>query len=202
MHEGYFVGRKELIGWIQQHFQPSFQKIEDLGSGVVYCQIIDSIYPECKVMAKVKRDAKIEVDYINNFKQLQKAFSQKKIDRFIEIDKLSKKSFQTNMEFVQARPPSTASDASDPRLHAGPAAPPWAPRDCTLALRRCCGRDIAQHGAIAQHAQHGITAQHGVTAHGALRRAALHACLSPRSPRRSHLAHHGARLRVRVPLSL
>ena len=108
MHEGYFVGRKELIGWIQQHFQPSFQKIEDLGSGVVYCQIIDSIYPECKVMAKVKRDAKIEVDYINNFKQLQKAFSQKKIDRFIEIDKLSKKSFQTNMEFVQARPPSTA----------------------------------------------------------------------------------------------
>ena len=104
MHEGYFVGRKELIGWIQQHFQPSFQKIEDLGSGVVYCQIIDSIYPECKVMAKVKRDAKIEVDYINNFKQLQKAFSQKKIDRFIEIDKLSKKSFQTNMEFVQARP--------------------------------------------------------------------------------------------------
>jgi hypothetical protein len=149
MHEGYFVGRKELIGWIQQHFQPSFQKIEDLGSGVVYCQIIDSIYPECKVMAKVKRDAKIEVDYINNFKQLQKAFSQKKIDRFIEIDKLSKKSFQTNMEFVQARPPSTASDASDPRLHAGPAAPPWAPRtarwprgaavgtpDCTRAPRR------------------------------------------------------------------
>ena len=146
MHEGYFVGRKELIGWIQQHFQPSFQKIEDLGSGVVYCQIIDSIYPECKVMAKVKRDAKIEVDYINNFKQLQKAFSQKKIDRFIEIDKLSKKSFQTNMEFVQARPPSTSSAPATrdctlaprrrrghPGLHAGPAAPPWAPRDCSRA---------------------------------------------------------------------
>ena len=192
MHEGYFVGRKELIGWIQQHFQPSFQKIEDLGSGVVYCQIIDSIYPECKVMAKVKRDAKIEVDYINNFKQLQKAFSQKKIDRFIEIDKLSKKSFQTNMEFVQARPPSTASDASDPRLHAGPAAPPWAPRDCTLALRRCCGRDIAQHGAIAQHAQHGVTAVGATLPNTASLPTApeacpLHSCLSPRSPRRSPL---------------
>ena len=172
MHEGYFVGRKELIGWIQQHFQPSFQKIEDLGSGVVYCQIIDSIYPECKVMAKVKRDAKIEVDYINNFKQLQKAFSQKKIDRFIEIDKLSKKSFQTNMEFVQARPPGTprrqrpatarwpcGAAVGTPRLHAGPAAPPWARycptrRHCpTCPTRRHCrGRD---------------TAQHGVTAHGA-----------------------------------
>jgi RP/EB family microtubule-associated protein len=185
MHEGYFVGRKELIGWIQQHFQPSFQKIEDLGSGVVYCQIIDSIYPECKVMAKVKRDAKIEVDYINNFKQLQKAFSQKKIDRFIEIDKLSKKSFQTNMEFVQARPPSTSSDASDPRLHAGPAAPPWAPRDCTLAPRRRRG--------------HPATARGPTSAPEAC---PLHACLSPRSPRRPYLAHHGARLRVRVPLSL
>jgi hypothetical protein len=167
MHEGYFVGRKELIGWIQQHFQPSFQKIEDLGSGVVYCQIIDSIYPECKVMAKVKRDAKIEVDYINNFKQLQKAFSQKKIDRFIEIDKLSKKSFQTNMEFVQARPPSPSSTP--------------ATRDCTLAPRRRRG--------------HPATARGPTSAPEAC---PLHACFSPRSPRRSHLAHHGARLRVRA----
>ena len=177
MHEGYFVGRKELIGWIQQHFQPSFQKIEDLGSGVVYCQIIDSIYPECKVMAKVKRDAKIEVDYINNFKQLQKAFSQKKIDRFIEIDKLSKKSFQTNMEFVQARPPSTASDASDPRLHAGSAAPPWAPRTARWPRGAAVGTPRL-HAGPPRRLRHAPC---------------MHA---------SHLAHHGARLRVRVPLSL
>lgn len=101
MHEGYFVGRKELTAWIQANFQASFLKIEDLASGVVYCQIVDSIYPEVKVMSRVKREAKLEVDFIHNFKELQKAFSKKKIDRYIDVDKLSKRSFQTNMEFLQ-----------------------------------------------------------------------------------------------------
>ena len=45
MHEGYFVGRKELISWVQQYFQPNFNKVEECASGVVYCQVIDSIYP-------------------------------------------------------------------------------------------------------------------------------------------------------------
>ena len=113
-------------------------------------------------------DAKIEVDYINNFKQLQKAFSQKKIDRFIEIDKLSKKSFQTNMEFVQARPPSTSSDASDPRLHAGSAAPPWAPRTARWPRGAAVGTPRLHAGPPRRPEA-----------------CPLHACLSPRSPRRS-----------------
>ena len=99
--QGYFVGRKELIGWVQQYFQPNFSKVEDCASGVVYCQIIDSIYPGAVPMSKVKMGAKTEVDFIHNFKILQTAFSKKRIDRAIEIDKLSKKSFQTNMEFLQ-----------------------------------------------------------------------------------------------------
>ena len=33
--------------------------------------------------------------------ELQKAFNKKKVDRFIDVDKLSKRSFQTNMEFIQ-----------------------------------------------------------------------------------------------------
>jgi len=101
MHEGYFVGRKELIAWIQANFQPSFGKIEDLANGVVYCQIVDSIYPGTVPMSKVKMQARTEVDSIHNFKILQTSFSKKKIDRFIDVDKLSKRSFQTNMEFVQ-----------------------------------------------------------------------------------------------------
>ena len=100
-HQGYFVGRKELASWIQQHFQPNFNKVEDCASGVVYCQIVDSIYPGLVPMAKVKRDAKTEVDFIHNFKILQTAFSKKKIDRYIEVDKLTKRSFQYNMEFLQ-----------------------------------------------------------------------------------------------------
>ena len=57
-------------------------KVEDLASGVVYCKIIDSIYPGTVPMSKVKKDAKIEVDFIHNFKILQTAFAKKKIDRY------------------------------------------------------------------------------------------------------------------------
>ena len=68
MHEGYFVGRKELINWIRAYFEPGFSKIEDLANGVVYCQIIDNIYPGAVPMSKVKTTAKTEVDFIHNFK--------------------------------------------------------------------------------------------------------------------------------------
>jgi len=101
MHEGYFVGRKELTAWIQQYFDPRFQKVEELGSGVVYCQILNSIYPGIVPMAKVKAQARTEVDFLHNFRLLQGGFNKKKIDRFIEVDKLTKKSFQFNMEFLQ-----------------------------------------------------------------------------------------------------
>ena len=53
---------------MQHHFQPNFSKVEDCASGVVYCQIIDSIYPGAVPMAKVKMGAKTEVEFIHNFK--------------------------------------------------------------------------------------------------------------------------------------
>lgn len=101
MHEGYFVGRKELINWIRQYFDAGFSKIEDLATGAIYCQIVDNIYPGSVPMSKVKMGAKTEVDFIHNFKILQTAFGKKKIDRYIDVDKLSKRSFQYNMEFLQ-----------------------------------------------------------------------------------------------------
>ena len=90
MHDGYFVGRKELTAWIQSSFNPAFQKVEDLANGVVYCQIINSVYPGALPMAKVKMDARTEVDCLHNFKLLQTAFNKKKVDRYIEVDKLTK----------------------------------------------------------------------------------------------------------------
>ena len=95
------MGRKELTAWVQQNFLPSFQKVEDCATGVVYNLIVDSIYPGAVNMSKLKRDAKTEVDSIHNFKVLQTAFSKKKIDRYIDVDKLTKRSFQHNMEFLQ-----------------------------------------------------------------------------------------------------
>ncbi len=52
-------------------------------------------------MSKVKVGARTEVDFIHNFKLLQTGFTKKKIDRYVEVDKLIKRSFQYNMEFLQ-----------------------------------------------------------------------------------------------------
>jgi len=102
MNEAYFTGRKEIVAWIQGKYQPSVQRIEDLHTGAVYCQIIDSIYPGTVQLSKVKFSAKQEHEILHNFKILQAAFAKNKLDRHIEVEKLSKKnSFQMNLEFIQ-----------------------------------------------------------------------------------------------------
>lgn len=88
--------RTELVGWVNDLLQISYTKIEQLGGGGAFCQIIDSIYGACaraglsgshfvhdgclpdKVakfahagdvpMTRVKMNAKHEYEYIANFK--------------------------------------------------------------------------------------------------------------------------------------
>ena len=147
MNEGYFVGRKELIDWIRQTFDPGFTKIEQLASGVVYCQIIDSVCPNTVAMHKVKMAAKTEVDFLHNFKVLQAAFTKKRIDRYIDVDKLSKKSFQYNMEFAQfmkcywdMHAPNggcgPAADSAFDEVENEPAPPPSAPPAAQKPVRK------------------------------------------------------------------
>eukprot|EP00967_Tisochrysis_lutea_P096060 scaffold140482_cov31-Tisochrysis_lutea.AAC.1 len=50
---------------------PVLQQVEDLASGAIYCQILNSVHPGSVQMSKVKMGAKTEVEYIHNFKQLQ-----------------------------------------------------------------------------------------------------------------------------------
>ena len=142
MHDGYFVGRKELTAWIQSSFNPAFQKVEDLANGVVYCQIINSVYPGALPMAKVKMDARTEVDCLHNFKLLQTAFNKKKIDRYIEVDKLTKRSFQYNMEFLQFM--KCYWDMHAPNGEGMPAAARRRGRRCPPSPGRRCGRPRAR----------------------------------------------------------
>lgn len=81
MNEAYFTGRKEIVAWIQGKYQPNLQRVEDLCTGAVYCQIIDSIYPNSVQLSKVKFQAKTETEFIHNFKVLQAAFVKNKLDR-------------------------------------------------------------------------------------------------------------------------
>ena len=72
-----------------------------MGTGAVYCQIFDYVYPGAIQMNRVKWSAKTDYDYVENFKLLQKGFDKQGQKKYIEVQKLSKCKYQDNLEFSQ-----------------------------------------------------------------------------------------------------
>lgn len=92
--------RVDLLNWLNATLNLNYTKVEQLGTGAAYCQIIDSIYLDVP-MGKVKFDATKDYEYINNFKVLQSSFVKHKISKTIPVDRLVKCKFQDNLEFFQ-----------------------------------------------------------------------------------------------------
>lgn len=51
------------------------------GAGAAYCQFMDMLFPGCVHLRKVKFQAKLEHEYIHNFKVLQAAFKKMGVDK-------------------------------------------------------------------------------------------------------------------------
>lgn len=92
MDEAYFVPRSEIIAWVNNllhvslfNMQINLPKIEALGAGNVYCQIVDVIYPGKIALNKVNWKAKLDYEFINNLKVLQAAFDKLGIKRYVEV---------------------------------------------------------------------------------------------------------------------
>ncbi|XP_063152923.1 microtubule-associated protein RP/EB family member 1 isoform X3 [Candoia aspera] len=62
---------------------------------------MDMLFPGSVTLKKVKFQAKLEHEYIQNFKVLQAGFKRMGVDKIIPVDKLVKGKFQDNFEFVQ-----------------------------------------------------------------------------------------------------
>ncbi|OQR82746.1 microtubule -associated protein EB1 [Achlya hypogyna] len=101
MDGAYFVGRKEILDWVNTTCGLGLTKVEQTCTGAVACMILDAIYPGKVPMSKVDWSANKDYEYINNYKILQKAFTGLKIDRHIEVDKLIRGKYQDNLEFMQ-----------------------------------------------------------------------------------------------------
>ncbi|KAF9234691.1 calponin homology domain-containing protein [Melanogaster broomeanus] len=92
--------RTYLLAWVNELLQLNYTKVEQCGTGAAYCQILDSIYGDVP-MSRVKMNARHNYEYVANFKILQTAFTNKKIDKPILVDKLAKCKMQDNLEFLQ-----------------------------------------------------------------------------------------------------
>ena len=72
--------RSDLLSWISDLLSLTVTKIEQVGTGAVLCQIMDSIHGDVQ-MHKVKFNTKQEYEYVNNFKVLQHCFTLHGIDK-------------------------------------------------------------------------------------------------------------------------
>ena len=59
------------------------------------------MFPGKVPMARINWKAKNEWEFINNYKVLQQSFAKCKIQKHIDIEKLSKSKYQDNLEFIQ-----------------------------------------------------------------------------------------------------
>ncbi|KAM9296414.1 microtubule-associated protein RP/EB family member 1 [Gastrophryne carolinensis] len=95
------LSRHDMLAWINESLQVNLTKIEQLCSGSAYCQFMDMLFPGSVMLKKVKFGAKLEHEYIQNYKVLQAGFKKMGVDKIIPVDKLVKGKFQDNFEFVQ-----------------------------------------------------------------------------------------------------
>ncbi|KAF9907393.1 hypothetical protein EC991_010953 [Linnemannia zychae] len=92
--------RGDLIAWVNELLQLNYTKVEQLGTGAAYAQIMDSIYGDLQ-MQRVKFATKHEYEYLGNYKVLQTCFTNRKIDKSIPTERLMKCKMQDNLEFLQ-----------------------------------------------------------------------------------------------------
>ncbi len=45
MDPAYFVGKNELLSWLNELLKLNYSKVEQCNTGAAYCQIIDAVYP-------------------------------------------------------------------------------------------------------------------------------------------------------------
>ncbi|KAL6037129.1 hypothetical protein STEG23_007434 [Scotinomys teguina] len=72
------LSRYDMLAWINESLQLNLTKIEQLCSGAAYCQFMDMLFLGSIALKKVKFQAKLEHEYIQNFKMLQAALSKPK----------------------------------------------------------------------------------------------------------------------------
>jgi RP/EB family microtubule-associated protein len=71
--------------WINRTLHLDVPVIEDLGTGAVYCQLLDAAFGQRVPMHKVNWKAKFEYEFINNLKVFQEAMEKIGIAKKIDV---------------------------------------------------------------------------------------------------------------------
>lgn len=94
------LSRNQLVDWVNQEFRVNISKVEQCGTGAVFCLIFDSVLDTVR-MNRVNWGARQPYEYIENFKLLQSALRAADVQKNIDIDMLIRGRCQTNLELLQ-----------------------------------------------------------------------------------------------------
>ncbi|XP_054740257.1 microtubule-associated protein RP/EB family member 2 isoform X2 [Anastrepha obliqua] len=95
------MSRHEILRWVNTTVNGEYKKIEDLCSGVAYCQMMEMMFPHSVGLKKIKVNAKLEHEFLHNLKLFQMAFARINYEKSVPIERLIKGRFQDNFEFLQ-----------------------------------------------------------------------------------------------------
>ena len=101
MDHAYFVGKKEVLQWINKTTKLDVQIIEQLGTGAVHCAIIDAYCEKVVPMGKVNWKARSTHEFIPNLRIMQKALVDLGYEKKVDIEKIARAKYQDNLEFAQ-----------------------------------------------------------------------------------------------------
>lgn len=101
MSDAYFVGRQQLVQWVNDLLDLNIKKVEECAPGAIYCQIVDSIFPGKIAIKRCDFNYHYEHEYLKNYKVLQDSFKKLGLEKVIPVDRLVKSRHQDNLEFLQ-----------------------------------------------------------------------------------------------------
>ena len=89
-NKAYFASKNELLSWASKLLDLKLTTLEEMGTGAVFCQLLDACHPGTVKLNKVNWKANSETDYISNFKIFQQGLLTNDINKPIDINRLSK----------------------------------------------------------------------------------------------------------------
>jgi len=101
MDPAYFVGRKEVLRWLNDLLQTNFKKVEETANGAAACQVLDMMFKGKVPMRKVNWSARNDYEFVKNYKVIQSVFNKQKIQKHVEVEKLVRGKYQDNLEWMQ-----------------------------------------------------------------------------------------------------
>ena len=89
-NKAYFAPKSELLTWASKLLDLELTSFDQMGTGAIFCQLLDACHPGTVRLNKVNWKANCETDYISNFKIFQQGLVTNDIYKPIDINRLTK----------------------------------------------------------------------------------------------------------------